>query len=590
MTEILATDDNMPLITMMLGGADEIAVDTETSGLNVRNNVDYFMAFCFSIPDMDVYVPFRHKTDNVSMSWLDNINRILTDKNLIWHNMKFDFHSVKTIGIDPLKWKGTHYDTLLLAHLLDEEMYSKELDWLGRKFLGEGKKNEVQYHEMGRIFGYANITPQTAYEYGGTDARLTRRLKELFWPKIVFEELDSVYLETELPFNKLLYKLEQRGVGVNREFAQAKAKRGRGRMGTISRELGLNPSSPVELGNYLLNELGLPVLEHTKSCDDCTKRHLAVGTHVGRASFNKRVMEEYDEYLEPMDNPAAKRVAEYRGWQKAVTSLYEPLLEKVGPDGLIRTEFKLHGTVTGRLSANNPNLQQVPRSSAKVWNGDAKSAFTSGREGMLLYGWDYSQLELRIAAAYGMERLLLTEFEREDADPFALLAPLVFGHLTKETRQDTKTFVYTNLFGAGLPKVALMLGRDIEETRPLYNNYRASISNIVEISERVAQLMKQRRYIKYWDGRRRHMRDTSKAYKAWNSLIQGGGAQLVKKSMLRLEEVEDDNFFMVLQVHDEITCVVADDMIPKYEPYVVEAMTKWPEFPVHFHVEGKQWK
>lgn len=586
--EILATDDNMGYILMMLGGADEIAVDTETTGFNVRNKVDYLMGFCFSVEGMDAYVPFRHKSSNVSMNYLENIRRILNDKDLIFHNLKFDMHTSKTIGIDPLEWKGTIYDTQQLAHLLDEEGYSKELDYLGRKYLNMGKA-ETEFYNMGKAFGFENVTPEAAFQNGGTDARITRLLKGIFWPKIVFEELDKVYLETELPFTKLLYLLEQRGVGVDQDFAAAKAKRGRGRMESIARELHLNPASSKDLEQYLLNELKLPILEHTSTCEECKKRR-PVGTHEWRPSFNKKVMEEYDLMLEHSSNPAARLIAEYRGWQKATTSLYEPLLEKVGPDGLIRTEFKQHGTVTGRLSASNPNLQQVPRGSEKPWNGDAKSAFNSGREGLALYGWDYSQLELRLAAAYGMETILLTEFERENADPFSVLAPIIFGELTPKTRHDTKTFVYANLYGAGLNKIAWQLGKSPEETKPLFDRYKASISNIIEVSENVSMLIKQRKYVKYWDGRRRHMRNTEKAYKAWNSVVQGGGAQLVKKAMLRLQEVEDANFFMVLQVHDEITCVLDKGDIPKYEPYVIEAMTDWPQFPVHLHVEGKEWK
>ena len=588
MSELLATDDNMGYILMMLGANDELAVDTEGSGLNMRNKVDYLMGFSFSVEGMDCYIPFRHKSSNVSMRWLENIENLLIDKDLVWHNLKFDMHACKTIGIDPLKWNGKHYDTMMLAHLLDEEMYSKELDFLGRKFLGEGKKKDTEFHKLGQVFGYNNITPEAAYEYAGTDTRITRGLKRIFWPRIQQEELESVYWETELPFLKLLYQLEQRGVGVDLDFAAEKAKRGRGRMESIARELHINPASTKDLEQYLLNELNLPILEHTPSCEECKKRR-PVTSHEWRPSFNKKVMEEYDSMLEHSNNPAARRVAEFRGWQKATTSLYEPILNKVGPDGLIRTEFKQHGTVTGRLSASNPNLQQVPRGSEKPWNGDAKSAFNSGRSGASLYGWDYSQLELRLAAAYGMESILLTEFERERSDPFAVLAPLIFGVLTPETRHDTKTFVYANLYGAGLNKIAWQLGRDPEEVRPLFQNYKNSISNIINVSEQVALLIKQRKFVKYWDGRRRHMRNTDKAYKAWNSVVQGGGAQLVKKAMLRLLEVEDANFFMVMQVHDEITCVVETSMIPKYEPYVIEAMTDWPQFPVHFHVEGKEW-
>lgn len=586
---MIINDDNFTEAIARLSSFVEIGTDTETSGLDVRHNTDYLMGFCFSVPGFSCYMPFRHKADNISMKNLSIVEQLLQQKDLIWHNRKFDMHSVKTIGIDPLSFKGKQYDTLMLAQLYNEELYSKELDFLAKWYLKKEKIDEDRVHKFGELFGYNNMPVELYREYAPQDAILTRELKEFLWPRILREELDTVYWNTEAPFTEILYLIEQRGLGVDLEFCEKKAKFGRGRMGSIRRELKLNPSSPLALKKLLIDELKLPILEHTSSCDYC-KNGQPINSHEGKPSFNKRVMEDYDDILQESSNPTAVRVAEYRGWQKAVTSLYEPLLRKVGPDGLIRTEFKQHGTVTGRLSSHDPNLQQIPRSSPKIWNGDAKSAFTSGREGFTVIGWDYSQLELRLGASYGQEKLLLAEFEKSDSDPFAVLAPIIFGILTENTRQDTKTFVYANLFGAGLRKIMLMLGRPEEEVKILYENYKNSIPGIMAVSKQVDLLIKQRGYIKYWDGRRRHFKNRGDSYKGWNSLLQGGGAQLVKQAMIRCREFEDENCFMVLQVHDEITFCIRTEMIPHYEPMITKAMTDWPNIGVKMSVEGKAWK
>lgn len=583
------TEDTFPLAMLAIQANDEIAIDTETSGLDVRNGRDYLMGICISVEGWEGYLPFRHKEDNLPLRFLEPLIQALEYKILDWHNMKFDYHSFKTIGVDPLQaFKGEQYDCLILAHLVNEEWYSKQLDALSKMLLGE-EKIDKEIHEWAKHFGYANLPVWMIDAYGAQDASLTRRLKPILWQRILQQELQDVYLNTEQPFAKLLYLLEQRGVGTRPDFCSENAERGRSRMSTILRQVGFNPASPNEIGKYLLDELGLPVLGHTDSCIKC-KQGQHYSNHDGKASFNKRVMEEYDEILQASNDPTAKLVAEYRGWQKAVTSLYEPILERVGPDGLIRTDFKQHGTVTGRLSAQHPNLQQVPRNSSNIWNGRAKYAFHSGREDFLLYGYDYSQLELRLAAAYGNEALLLAEFEQDEADPFAVLAPLIFGSFTPEFRQETKTFVYANLYGAGLKKIAAQLGRPLHEVEGLYANYHNSIPGIMDISKRVSSLMEQRGFVRYWDGRRRHIRDKRESYKAWNSLCQGGGAQLVKRAMLRCQEFEDENCFMVLQVHDEITFCIRQDLIPKYEPLIVRAMTDFPEFGVRFKVEGKEWK
>lgn len=537
MSGILATDDFMPVILTALQAAEDIAVDTETTGFNVRNNVDYLMGFCFDVPDLSVYVPFRHKDFNVNKRWLEPINEVLCKKPLIWHNRKFDMHSVKTIGLDPLCFEGPQYDTMMIAHLMDEELFSKELEFLARKFLKLDKLEEGdEFYEFGKRFGFVNI-PAAIAAKRAIDATLTRKLRDVLWPELERQELTSVYWDTEAPFTRLLYLLEQRGVGTDPSFCENKSRIGRGRMATIQREVGFNPASPIALGQYLLTELGLPVFAHTSSCDEC-KRGRPVGTHEGPASFNKMAMEEYDLILSESDNNDAKRISEYRGWQKAVTSLYEPVLEKTGPDGLLRTQFKQHGTVSGRLSSHDPNLQQVPRSTSKPWNGNAKSAFNSGREGYALYGWDYSQVELRLAAAYGQEQVLLAEFSKDESDPFNVLTPLIFGEFSPDLRHKTKNcFVYPSLYGAGLSKVALVLGKSPEETRPLYENYKSSISGIINVSNQVTKLVEQRGFVKYWDGRRRHIRNKRDAYKAWNSVLQGGSAQLMKKGNVTLPRV-----------------------------------------------------
>ncbi len=590
----LVTNENFTSVIETLAKSQLLAVDTETTGLNVRNSVDYLVGICISDGTSGWYFPFRHKEHNLDKQHLKALVELLIPRDLIWHNRKFDMHSLKTIGVDPLTFTGVQYDTILISHLVDEEQWSFELDPQGKKWVGRGKLDKDEIDAHGKLFGYDSIPATLMARYGSNDATLTFELFLKLWPLLCDQGLDKVYLETEMPFNTLLYKMEQRGVGVNQPFAAEKARIGRIRMDTIFRELGFNPSSTNDLGRVLIDELGLPVFLHTPSCKGC-KAKLPVASHNGKPSFAKAAMREYDEILSVLNDPTAKRISEYRGWQKAVTSLYEPLLERKGPDGFIRTSFKQHGTVTGRLSAEEPNLQQVPRNSDFKWNGDAKSAFTSGREGYTLIGWDYSQLELRLAAAYGSESLLLTEFEKADADPFSVLSPLIFGPTNdekeqKRNRQDTKTFVYANLYGAGVAKIALQLARPVDEVTGLYKRYKASISGIMGVSNQVTRLVENRKYVKYWDGRRRHIRSKSDAYKAWNSVCQGGGAQLVKRAMLKCEAFENDECFMVLQVHDEITFCIKTDKIEFYRPMIEHAMTDFPDLGVKLAVESKEWK
>jgi DNA polymerase-1 len=522
---------------------------------------------------MSAYFPFRHAEDNLPQEWSKDLFNVLEHHPLVFHNLKFDLHSLATIGFSP---RGKLFDTLNMAHLVNEEWPSKSLDWLSRKLLGDGKtKDRVQ--GWTEAFGWASVPPGLMAAYAQQDAELTLRLFETLWPKMREQELHVLW-PTERQFAKLLTEIEARGVAVDVDFCAYMQRKGEERMQDLVDELGFNPASPIELGEFLLDTLKLPILKRGKP----SKRFPE-----GRPSFDKKVMEEYEEvYLPALDSPAARLVLEYRGWAKAVSSLYLPLQRMVSPDGRVRCNFKQHGTVTGRLSCSEPNLQQIPKSTDKPWNGQAKKSFTTA-SGWELYGYDYSQLELRLAAAYGREQWLLDIFADDEKDVFSEWASTV-----GVERGVIKTYTYATLYGAGLPKVAATLGRPVGEVEETFNRFKESIASIGHVSRRATQRAESRGYVKMWSGRRRHFGFREDCHKAFNSLLQGGGAEVVKRAMIAIDDdprINKDECRIVLQVHDEIVFEMQEGARQKYEPYIIEHMTNFPDFGVHFKVEGKVW-
>jgi DNA polymerase I-like protein with 3'-5' exonuclease and polymerase domains len=137
------------------------------------------------------------------------------------------------------------------------------------------------------------------------------------------------------------------------------------------------------------------------------------------------------------------------------------------------------------------------------------------------------------------------------------------------------------------------LGKRPEQVSDNYDTFKETIPGIIGVSQQVSRLIEQRGYVKYWDGRRRHIKDRRASYKGFNAVCQGGSAQLLKRAMLRIRrEVEDENCFMVLTVHDEITFIIRRDLIPVYEPEIIRCMTDWQDiydFGVHLAVDGKEW-
>jgi DNA polymerase-1 len=150
------------------------------------------------------------------------------------------------------------------------------------------------------------------------------------------------------------------------------------------------------------------------------------------------------------------------------------------------------------------------------------------------------------------------------------------------------------LYGGGLAKASATIAKfeglptsDPETTRPHYENFKGTMPGVIAAGRRATNLAEQRGYVRLWTGRRRHLR--SDYYRAFNSVLQGGGAELVKRSQIRLQEIESPDCKMVLQVHDEIVFKITKGYREKVEAQIIKAMTDWSSFDVKFKVEGKIW-
>lgn len=371
--------------------------------------------------------------------------------------------------------------------------------------------------------------------------------------------------EIEADFIRLIAGIKERGIKINVPFSRAKVIEGTKTLNQIRGELGWNPGSPQQLGEYLIDELGLPVLKRTPG---------------GKPSFDKEALAEYELYLAPLENSVAKQVLEYRGWQKTVSSNYQAYLDLMDENEILHPNYKVHGTRTARLSCEKPNLQQIPRSNPKPWNGDVKKAFIVRFPGLFHYTFDFKQVEFRLAAAYAGEKELLEIFN-SGADIFTEMATRLC-----RPRHQIKTFVYSTLYGAGKAKVALVLGMPREESDELYDEYHETWPGFKRISEKATQLAIRDGYIEYWTGRRRHL-SKGEAHKAFNSVIQGGAFEIVKRRMLALSKEP-----IVLQVHDSITIEDDDncetDRIKKVLEDVPESNALGVKFEVDMVVEGEK--
>lgn len=561
----------------MASSTPVVAIDTETTGtIGVRDGRDFALGVSIAWGDTAFYLPFRHSQpeDNYSLNQFRGIlQEILDGFAIIYHNAKFDIPSLATLGLDAKS--GFFYDTMILAHLVDEERpyAGKSLNACVAHYCSnlEPKKMTPELKLMIKAIGWADLPSEQLCDYATWDAYLTLKLYEALKPHLSREKLGPVWRH-KMNFMKLVIDMEKAGVLIDQDKCIEQVAIGRMVMDDIVDTLcGLVPSRPTDLRALLVDQLGLPTIISRKT---------------GNPTFDKDAMEQYEQVLSRIDNPTARLVLQYRGWQKAVTSNYEPYLALVSPDGRLRPSYKHHGTRTGRLSCEMPNLQQIPRSSDKAWNGNLKGCFIA-KEGSTLIEVDYSQLELRLGTAYAGVDSLKSIFN-EGRDVFTEMAEQL-----GMARQDVKTLVYSMQYGAGVNRVSFVFGLSEAAARERIDDYFSNYPGFKIAKNRAQQLAMRDGKVALWSGRFRHFANRQQsAFKAFNSIIQGGAADIVESTMLRLrdEGFDTPDCKILLQVHDSVVFEIRNDLLEETVPAIKECMVNVkPDFGVKFAVEAKKW-
>lgn len=576
------TKASLTLITeLMEYPGSVIAVDTETTGLNVASDEDKCIGVSIAAVVNNTayshYFPFQHATgDNCSKDVVFELGELLENNlnTLLFVNAQFDILSLETIGI--YVEHANIIDVSAMAHLIDENKpYNKGLDSLAQYYLkSDGKIKNVELDKEKKT-GWANTTWQNIWEYAVTDAVLTWRIYDVLRNAHQWLEVKDIVWPHKQDMIRVLLSMKRHGVLIDVQLAAEYVQKGQERMAQIEKDLGINPASPKQMKKLLIDDLGLPIVKSSKL--------------TGSPSFDKQAMLAYDSMLEQLENPVAKLIKEFRGWQKAVSASYKPYIDLVGTDGRLRCSYRLHGTATGRLSCAEPNLQQIPKTSDKPWNGKVKECFIA-QNGYVLLNADFSQLELRLATAYAGEEELKKVFN-EGRDIFTEMAKQL-GML----RHDAKTLVYSMQYGAGEQRLMNVFSVNKAKAKEIRQNYFDTYPNFRRLNERCTTKVEQTGEIKIWSGRKRHFENRNEAYKAMNSLIQGGSADIVERIMVKcFKELESEDCRMLLQVHDSITFEVKESVVPQYLEKIrtimedVNAVTGDVDFDVRFDVEVDYW-
>ncbi|MBN1879475.1 DNA polymerase I [bacterium] len=538
--------------------AREIAVDTETSGLDVLTCRLVGISISF-LPGEAFYVPIGHQTIEPQVS-LDDVRSILGpvlgDPHIlkIGQNTKFDRHILEQHGF---KVMTPWFDTMLADYLIDSGRRHHNLDLLADVYLSESKTPTEKILGKGSkaiTMDLASI--ESVSEYACEDADVTFRLYPILREKLVQEQMTDLYHTIEMPLVDVLMDIERTGIALDSELLSDLAVDLKTQLATLEDDIWciagerFNINSPGQLATILFEKLGYPSrgLKKTKS-----------GISTAESELKKLVVHG------GLFRELPEKILEYRSLTKLIGTYLEPLPALINPDtGRLHTTFNQATAETGRLSSSNPNLQNIPI--RNPLGRDIRRAFIPS-PGNVMISADYSQMELRILAHVAEDNALIESF-LNGLDIHTATASRIFHvpveQVTPEQRRRAKTVNFGIDYGMTPFGLSDRLGISVDEARDYIDEYLKQFSGVRQYIESTQQQVSQNGWVATLMGRKRPIPMAMDANRniremgfrqAINMRIQGTAADIIKMAMIRLyRELNTRNLQskMVLQIHDEL--------------------------------------
>lgn len=519
-----------------------LALDTETTGLNVTTGAKAIGLSIAGLRLAPVYFPWGHAAGENLDPWVvqEWASRELRGKTFAMLNAKFDVHALRAAGID-LEALGCQVtDVGHAAALLDGDRRSYSLESLSQRYLGKGK---TVLAEDGRKIHEKEWTEVSTY--AARDALLTLELHSVLQPKIQAESLGEVLrLEDALVY--VTCEMERNAAPLDVEKLERWCREAQARYTSLVLELyrlvgfRVIPTSPTELAR-LFSHLGIPWGK----------------TPTGQPSFT-------DEFLEQHEGvPAVALALEGRRLASLSSKYLDKYAREVGRDGLLRYQLNQlrsdqYGTITGRYSSSNMNIQQVfkaERQAETMPDYIIRELFIPP-PGRRWFTADASQIEFRIFAHYARSTRLINAYRNDPSTDFHTTV----AELTGLPRLRAKNLNFGRLYGMGREKMARMLKLPMSESDPLFDRYDELFPEARRLLRHAADLAEQRGYVRTFLGRRRRYVPGEKSHSALNAAIQGTAADIMKLKLLDLyRRREELGVTLRFTVHDEVDGDVAPD-------------------------------
>ena len=476
--------------------------------------------------------------------------RLLGDASVgkVGHNTKYDLLVLRRAGVD---LRGIAFDTMIASFMIDPGKRSHALDAVAAEHFG------VEMRTYGDVAGrgreevpFAEVPVRAAADYCCADADYALRLRGRLEPVLEEHALAPLYRDVELPLIGVLADMEWEGVAIDLPLFERLTGEFRAELGRLERQIhhaagtDFNIQSTPQLRHVLFEKLQLPVIKKTKT----------------GASTDADVLDE----LAAMGHEVPKLLLEYREVAKLLSTYLETLPATVDPGtGRIHTSFNQIGAATGRLSSNEPNLQNIPVRSQR---GEAIRRGFVPRPGWKFVVADYSQIELRLLAHLSGDPAFVAAF-RAGGDIHRQTASVIFGvpleQVSAEQRARAKTINFATIYGQGAHSLSRQLGISREEAKRFIDEYFQRFAGVRRFLDAAVASAREKGYAETIFGRRRYipeLKDRNFNIRSFgertatNSPIQGSAADLIKIAMVRIAEALrcGGRSRLVLQVHDEL--------------------------------------
>ena len=579
----VTSEEQLHALVSELLAAPRIAIDVETTSTDAMR-ADLVGISLAAQPGRGFYIPVGHL---LAQGWggqlplelvAERLRPTLGDPKVTKtaHNAKYDLTVLRRHGIEV---QGLDFDTMIAAYLLEPSRRGFGLKDLAWSKLGMEMKPISELIGQGREqITMAQVSIADAAAYAAADVEATLRLVDVLEDELRRKEQWELFRDVEMPLVRVLMDMEMSGVAVDVDALKEISTGMYRRVTELEEQIqGLaghpfNVSSTQQLGEVLFDELGLPVKARTKT----------------GYSTKASVLEELK-----TEHPIIELLLEHRQLTKLKSTYVDSLPLLVNREtGRVHTSYNQTGTVTGRISSSDPNLQNIP---VRTELGrHVRCAFVA-EEGRLLLAADYSQVELRILAHVSQDPNLLSAFARgEDihASTAAAVLEVPISAVTPDMRRIAKTINFGLIYGMGEYGLAQRTDLSVEEARKFIDNYFARYERVKEYLEQTKKEAREKGFVSTVLGRRRYfpeLQTSSVAHtgitraaerEAINMPIQGSAADILKIAMVQLHSALRERGLgarMILQVHDELVLEVPQEEAKAVAQLVCSIMENaWP--------------